>query len=133
MRLQHLNLIFQLVYLFRRYHLIQPRLPIIFRIDNQRNLLLLNLFHHINRLLYYFLFINYLLLFLLNLQVEFIIFRDGASQFNDDGFECLHLALLDIYLGLGLFKQSLQLRDSVLSVHFRLVFNITGTLTESKG
>jgi hypothetical protein len=133
MRLQHLNLILQLVYLFRRHHLIQPRLPIILLIDNQWNLLLLNLFHHINRLFNNFLFINYLLLFLLNLQVEFIIFGDGASQFNDDGFECLHLALLDIYLGLGLFKQSLQLRDSVLSVHFRLVFDITRTLTESKG
>ena len=133
MRLQHLNLILQPVYLLRRHHLIQPRLPIILFIYYQRNLLLLNLLHHSYRLLINLLFINYLLLFLLNLQVEFIIFRDGAAQFNDDGFECLHLALLDIYLGLGLFKQSLQLRDSVLSVHFRLVFNITGTLTESKG
>jgi hypothetical protein len=79
MRLQHLNLILQSVYLFRRHHLIQPRLPIILLIDYHRNLLLLDLLHHINRLLNYFLFINNLLLFLLNLQVEFIIFRDGAA------------------------------------------------------
>jgi len=103
MRLEHLNLILELVNLLRLSERIQHRLYVLLLFDYQWRLL----FHFFigcdNGLLDHFLFFDDLLLFLLNLQVEFKILGDGASKFNDDRFECFDFALLDVDFGFGFF------------------------------
>jgi len=103
MRLEHFNLILELVDLLRLSERIQHWLYVFLLFDNQWRLLFHFFIGCYNRLVNHLLFFDDLLLFLLNLQVEFKILGDGASQFDDNRFECFDFALLDVDLGFGLF------------------------------
>ena len=132
-RLEHLNLILELLDLLRLSERSQQRLCLhIFLFIHYLRLCLFDLLLFMHGLLNEILLLLDFLLLFLNLLLEFIVLGQAPSQIKDNGFEGLDLALLDVYFGFGLLQEPLQFRNGVLAIHFRLILDVSSSLPETE-